>query len=791
MPLRHTFRRHVCGVLGATVVVLLSTVTPVSAAPRPTAVYPVSGLDRPAELIVDKWGVPHIFARDTGDLFLAQGFNAARDRLFQIDLWRRRGLGQLSAVLGPSYVEQDAAARQFLYRGDMRAEWNSYGPDGRLAATRFAAGVNSYVDWLTANPQALPEEFRKLHYSPAHWQPEDVVRIRSHGLIGNLTNEVTRSKVTCAAGADADQLRLPLEPAHHAAVPAGFDPCSLPADVLRTYQLATQPVAFTGASVQAIPGLENEGFTEGSNNWVAGPGRTATGRPILANDPHRAYGAPSLRYITQLSAPGLDVMGAGEPAQPGVSLGHNGTVAFGLTVFPTDQEDLYVYQLDPDDPTRYRYGAGWERMTQVTEQIPVAGAPARTVTLQFTRHGPVIKVDAAHHTAYAVRTAWMQPGMAPYYGSLKLMRAKNFTDFRDALHNWGSPSENQVYADTRGNIGWVPGGLTPKRTGYDGLFPVPGDGRYEWAGFYTGDDLPSAYNPAQGFFATANQMNLPPGYQDKNLGFEWGNPVRFQRIQNVLGANPRSTVADSTRLQTDQLSLDAQRIIALLRHLPVPQLLKDWNGVASSESAAAALYEVWRKRYLGPEFLLAVLPAAAADIIVRPDMAALVRALEHPETWFGPNAAAKRDELLTRTVSAAYADVSRLLGPDPAGWKWGDLQFTLFEHPLTPILDAADKARFTVGPFRRGGDETTVNASGFQSTDFRQTGGPSVRMVLDVGNWDASRAVNTPGESGDPDSPHYRDLAGAWAAGTTFPLLYSRAEVERNAEKRILLLPVH
>ena len=774
--------------LGAAALVGLGAVAPVAATTPRAETFTIAGLDRPVRLIEDHWGVPHIFARTTGDAFLAQGFNAARERLFQIDLWRRRGLGLLAEVLGPSYVEQDAANRLFRYRGDMAAEWAAYGPDGKMAATRYTAGVNAYVDWLTQHPRAMPEEFRLLGYVPSHWQPADVVRIRSHGLVGNVSSEVTRSRVACAGGLPADRLRVPIEPAWDPVVPDGFDPCTLPTDVLRTYQLATQPVAFTGSGVRAVPTAD--GMPEGSNNWTIGPQRTATGRAILANDPHRAYGAPSLRYISHLSAPGLDAIGAGEPSQPGISMGHNGTVAFGLTIFPVDQEDLYVYQLDPNDPTRYRYGTGFEPMTMLRERVPVAGEQPREVRLSFTRHGPVVKVDEQRHVAYAIRTAWSQPGMSPYYGSLKLMRAHTFTEFKSAMRDWGSPSENQVYADTDGNIGWVPGGMVPKRPNHDGLLPVPGDGRYEWDGFHTGDDLPSSLNPDAGFIATANQLNLPPDYpyQERKLGFEWADPARYNRIAGVLSTNPSSSVADSTMLQTDQLSLTAQRIVALLADLPAPRSLKDWNGVADVDSAPAALYEVWRKRHLGPGLLKAVTPAAAG-LIVRPDNAALVNALEHPENWFGDNAATKRDELLTTTLDAAYAETTSLLGPDPAAWRWGDLQHSLFEHPLAPIVDDATRARLNVGPFPRGGDENTVNASGFRTTDFQHTSGPSFRMVLDVGNWDASLAVNTPGQSGDPDDPHYRDLAGQWRDGAYFPLLYSRASVERNAEKRILLLP--
>ncbi|MFP5407330.1 MAG: penicillin acylase family protein, partial [Gammaproteobacteria bacterium] len=304
----------------------------------------LAGLASPAEILVDRWGVPHIYAGSEDDAFLAQGFNAARDRLFQIDLWRRRGLGQLAEVFGPAFVEQDRATRLFLFRGDMQKEWQSYSPDAQRIATRFAAGINAYVDWLAQHPERLPYEFRRLGYQPAHWTADDVVRIRSHGLTRNLNSEVARAKVTCQASLSADEIRFGLQPPDwHTKVPEGLDPC-LPKDVLKVFQLATQGVKLTpealrsasSDSVRLAVAGEPDDVTEGSNNWVVSPSRSATGRAIMANDPHRAYSAPSLRYIVHIDSPTLKVIGAGEPALPGISIGHNGTIAFGLTIFNID-----------------------------------------------------------------------------------------------------------------------------------------------------------------------------------------------------------------------------------------------------------------------------------------------------------------------------------------------------------------------------------------------------------------------------------------------------------------------
>ena len=279
--------------------------------------YVVSGLNEPAEIIVDEWGVPHIYAGTHYDAFFVQGFNAARDRLWQIDTWRRRGLGKLAEVLGPEYLEQDKATRLFLYRGDMYREWLAYGSDAKKVAESFTAGINAYLDAIDEHPDLMPPEFELLDYRPSRWQASDVVRIRSHGLLRNVPMEVQRARIVCEAGLTVAAYWKKLEPEWKLAVPDGLDPCSIPNDVLRTYFLATAPVHFDRP--EATASLSESLATDpsrGSNNWVVSPERTSTGRPILADDPHRSHSVPSLRYISHLVAPGLNVIGAGEPALP-------------------------------------------------------------------------------------------------------------------------------------------------------------------------------------------------------------------------------------------------------------------------------------------------------------------------------------------------------------------------------------------------------------------------------------------------------------------------------------------
>jgi penicillin G amidase len=783
---------------------------PASAAQRH---IPAPGLDKPVDIIIDAWGLPHIFAGDTHDAFFAQGYNAARDRLWQIDLWRKRGLGLLAKSFGPAYVAQDRAARLFLYRGDMAVEWAAYGPAAQAYAQAFTDGINAYVRQVRASQAPLPVEFRLTHSEPDLWSPEDVVRIRSHGLTRNVESEVARSRVACSAGLAADALRRRIEPIHALTVPAGLDPCTIPADVLADYRLGTQEVSFQALAApsataavderQALADYGAEAASEGSNNWVIGPARTATGRPILANDPHRTIGAPSLRYVVQVTAPEISFIGAGEPALPGVTLGHNDRIAFGITIFPIDQEDLYVYELNPANPRQYRYQGRWEDMRVVHESVEVKGGAPQDVELDFTRHGPVLKIDPAAHRAFAIRTVWSEPGTAAYYGSAGYLTATNWAEFTAALRSEGAPSENFVYADVGGNIGWLPVGRAPVRPNWDGLMPVPGDGRYEWAGFWRQDQLPSAYNPAKGWFASANEMNLPDGYSDEThkISFEWSDATRANRIKAVLAANARQTLADSMALQTDDYSITDMRAVALLRGETSDDpevaralaLLAAWDGHVSTGSAAAAIVEVWVNKHL----------VQAAGAHTPPEAQAIIgdvsRAGNGPVdaviTYLERERAVPMGGLplgavvLLPSLKAALTELDQRLGPDMSTWRWGALHHATFVPAAAVLADPALRARMTLGPVELPGSATTPRAATFRMNDFNAISGASVRMVMDVGDWDQSRVVNTPGEAGDPASAHYRDLFPLWAAGDYVPLLYSRAAVERAAAQVIRLEP--
>jgi penicillin amidase len=775
-------------------VALLLTASIHGGAPQPTPTsMVVPGLEREVQVLVDEWGVPHIYAERLYDAFAAQGFIAARDRLWQIDLWRKRGLGEMAKDFGPAYVESDRMARAVLFRGSLYREWLAYASDAKRIAEAFVAGVNAYVELTERQPDLLPEEFRLLGYRPARWQAADIVRIRHHGLTLNLTSEIDRAEAYCKDGPDAprvDWLRRALVPEITPALPSGLEPCVLPFEQLRAaYSLATARPRFAAATSADLG-------NDGSNNWAVAPGRSATTRAVLASDPHRAHSAPSLRYISHLVAPGLNVIGAGEPFLPGVSIGHNEAIAFGLTRFYMDQEDLYLYETHPERPGEYRYKERWEPMETISERIDVRGEAARTVTIAFTRHGPVLATDAARRRAFALRAAWLDVGMAPYFGAIEYMRARNWDQFVAAMNRWGAPGENQVYADTSGNIGWIPAGLTVVRPNWDGLTPVPGDGRYEWDGYRDMDELPRAFNPASGYVMTANENNIPPGHPAaaKGIGYEWSDDSRARRLHQLLASPALHRLEDSQAWQLDTTSLPARRVVRLLAGVTDARpavnraldLLRRWDGNVRADSAAAAVFEVWFGTHLRRSVVQAVLPESSAARVGVGDASRVIQVLEGHGSWLTRE---RRDRILVDSLADALAEIEERLGPDPAQWQWGRLHQAVFEHPLTPRADAATQKRLTVGAWPLGGSSATPMAASYRSSDFQLAGGASFRMVADVGNWDASVAINTPGQSGDPASPHYRDLAPLWVEGRYFPLAYSREAVEKVTRTRFELRP--
>ena len=524
--------------------------------------------------------------------------------------------------------------------------------------------------------------------------------------------------------------------------------------------------------------------SEGSNNWAVAASRTSTGRPIMASDPHRLHGIPSLRYLVHLQAPDLDVIGAGEPSMPGVALGHNGTAAFSLTIFGADQEDVYVYETHPEDVRLYRYGDGWRRMEIVAERFAVRGAAEQMREIEFTCHGPVIYREPGR--AYAIRSVWFEPGTGAYLASLSMMRAKTYPEFREAVRRYKAPSLNHLYADVSGCVAWLPYGLAPIRRNWDGLLPAPGDGRFEWDGFLPLESMPAMTDPERGWVASANERNAPPAPDGVEIGYEWLEASRAQRIEEALSRPAPHSLTASLALQTDVASLPARRLRRLLETIESNEpdfaaaraMLLDWDERLDADSAAAALSEFWFAKRLKPALFAAVVADPETRALLTPgDVEGVLRALEVPGA---------RDGLLATTLAQAYRDLIAKLGPDPARWRWGDLHHGYFEHALSGV---APQARLDAGPYAKGGSGSTVMCAAYRPQDFRVTIGASVRLLMDVGKWDASLFVNAPGQSGDARSAHYRDLAPLWAKGEYAPLLYSDPAIAAATETVIQLRP--
>jgi penicillin amidase len=770
--------------------------------------FTLPGLKAPASISIDTWGMAHIRTQTTQDAFFVQGFNAVRDRLWQIDLWRKRGLGILAADFGPGYLMQDRAARLFLYRGDMEVEWTAYGEDAQMICTAFADGINAGIDQVRADALPLPPEFKKLGTQPVHWHPEDVVRIRTHCLSRNGASELVRTQVQALSDPEVDLLRVPLSPAVSASEWEVSSKIDLPPDALAVYELATAPVTFQCARLAAtladaplwstVDASKTVQPTappmEGSNNWAIAAKLSDTGRPIMASDPHRAHAAPSLRYLVHLSSPDMDLIGAGEPSSPGIMAGHNGSAAFSLTIFCADQEDVMVYETASSDPAIYHYGDGVEQMMQTDEIFAVKGFDDQTFPLQFTRHGPVVYTDSARNIAVAIRSVFTDPGSAPYMCSLKSMRATSMPAFRDALTSWGAPSVNMVYADTEGDICWQAAAFVPRRTGWNGLTPVSGAGQFEWDGYLTAADLPASENPDNGFVHSANEMNIPESWNHstKPLGFEWYEDGRADRIAQVIGAGGASNIASNRVLQTDTFSALSLRLIALLpdgKPSLARDILRAWNGHSDAGSAAALLFELWLSSHLRPALLARIAPDVDLRKFLMPGyVPTVVRLLEgvHPSlaARAGLNTVGLRHVFMSETLQSAWGDACDRFGVDPNTWHWGDLHKGWFDHALTPL-----GCDFDVGPLAKSGNSTSVMLAHYDASDYRVRVGASVRMVVDVGEWDNSVWINAPGQSGIPDSAHYDDLAALWAIGDYVPMLYSKDAVDRATQCRLELHP--
>lgn len=756
------------------------------------------GLNAPVEVLRDKWGMNHIYAKNQHDLFYAQGYCAIKDRPFQFELWRRQATGTVAELLGAGELKRDIGARLFKFRGEMTKELKHYHPQGVAIISAYVAGINAYVEETFKNPDQLPIEFKTLKLTLGKWTPEIVIS-RHQGLKGNINEELATGRAVAIAGADKIIDLMWFHPkTPNLELDKRITLAMLSENILELYNKFHNPISFlrvnreTVVTSQYIPKAFEHGV-EGSNNWIVSGNKTASGLPILANDPHRSITLPSLRYMVHLNAPGWNVIGGGEPTIPGVSIGHNESGAWGLTIFETDSEDLYVYDLNPANLTQYRYKNKWVSMTEINESIPIKGAKNVNETLRYTLHGPVTFIDSARHKAYAIRCAWLEPGGAPYLASLRINQAKTWSDFRNASKFSNLPGENMIWADKKGNIGWQVVGIAPIRKNFSGMVPVPGDGKYEWAGFLNIKKRPHSLNPEKKFFATANQNVTPDNYNHWNtIGYAWADPFRGDRINEVLTESKNITIEQTEALQTDYVSIPARTLIPMLKNisfntelsLAAKQQLNNWNYSLDENSVAAGIYAMWERK----------LNIAADEKFIPKELKGLVDIqlkkiiswIEHPDARFGADPIKERDALLQGAFEQAVEELKLKLGSDVNNWAYGKYKYTSFTHPLNAFLPTDLKGSYDLGPLPKGGNSHTVNSTGGAD---RQGSGASFRFITDISDWDKALMINTPGQSADPESKYYSNLFKLWAGNGYFPAYFSRTKIESVTDEKTTLKP--
>jgi len=725
----------------------------------------IPGLREPVEVLRDEWGIPHIYARNTDDLFMAQGYVMAQDRLWQMEMWRRWHEGRLAEIFGAAAFDYDLRTRQMMFRGPWDdTEWTSYHPDGERIFTAYANGVNAFIE---QNRDNLPVEFQLTGVVPDPWTARTVVlrwaQVGLSSVRGHAINEIQLARNVSELGADEANRRFAPDPWDDLEIPAGLDVDIISRQVLDAMR-AGDGDPFSGDSLPALQVVEQYSHltpairtaqvsnpqiaTEGSNNWVMSGARSPTGIPILANDPHRRIEMPALRYFVHLNAPGWNVMGGGEPPFVGVDAGHNERMAWGFTFAGTDMVDVYVEEINPQDRNQVRWQNGWETLQVIEEEIRIKDEAPRTVQLKFSRHGPIIFEDRANNVAYSVRSVVREPGTAAYKGSFKLAQADSCEDFFERAMFWMVPTHSLICGDVLGNIALQVTGLTPNRVGWNGRLPVPGTGQFEWQGFR--EDLPREFNPDRGYITTANNNVHPPGYDGRPVFYHTSRDVetsRVTRLHQILGTGDQYSVEDHQAIQHDSYSLRAELDIPGFQgwtseYAQVERaraLVAEWDGVLDRDSTAAAIYVEWTRQVDAT-----ALDSAANDT----DRTSVI------------------EDGLQQTLSKLTAE----WGSDWSAWNYGRGNPSALPHMFIPDFDLA--------PVERPGGFGTVNATG-----------ANFRRIIDLSNLDNSVATNAPGQSAQPGSPFYGDLAERLGNGEYFPFLFTRGAIEEVVAHRLMLNP--
>jgi len=753
------------------------------------------GLGEPVEVLRDRWGVPHIYAQSERDAFMAQGYVHAQDRLWQMELNRRTANGRLSQIFGDLALDTDRATLTFGFRRLGIADWERLNTELRLAMEAYAAGVNAY---LQSPEYRAPVEFTLLGLKPAPWTVEDSMAFSrvmmwqlSHAWYGELLRAWMIEKVGAehAAELEIDYPRL--------------NPVTLP-DGIEYNVLAAKGALHAARG----PFLTR---SMGSNAWTVAGARTTTGKPYLCNDMHLPLGLPGLWYEIQLTAGALKVGGASLPGLPLVLVGHNDRVAWGMTLAYTDCEDLFVEQLEDGPAPRSRFGKGWKPVQVIEEAIPVKGRrEPHMERVLVTHHGPVISdVVGAPDRRLAVCSMALRPtpGMMGWY---RLNHARGWDDFVEAMRLIEAPQLNVPYADVDGNIGYWVTGKVPIRKRGDGRTPAPGHSAdHEWIGEVPFEAMPHTFNPRRGLVVTTNQKLVSDKYRYA-LGRVYMNGYRARRIEQVLGAKPKVGPEDFRALHLDFTCLPGQEFVQRLQGFSTAdaragqalELLGGWDGVLSPDSIGGTVYEITRTRLvrnllepgLGKDLSTRLMGQGFHPVLLAShefyghDTVAMLRMLDNPKSWWVKQAGG-RQAVIERGLIEAIEWLRATLGPDPSQWQWGKIHRAPFDHPLG-MQKPLDRV-FSRGPVPVGGDTDTPcqTAVAPENPYDNRSWSPSFRQIVDLSDLTRSTITTVPGQSGRLGSPHYDDFIEPWRKGESHPMLWTRAQVEKELEGRLVLEP--
>ncbi|MEZ4868111.1 MAG: penicillin acylase family protein [Caldilineaceae bacterium] len=749
--------------------------------PTTSGTVHVPGLDGVVDVIRDGAGVPHIFATTDHDAIFALGYLHAQDRLWQMEMNRRIGNGRLSEVLGESALNVDKFQRTMGYARVVRQNFETLPSSARMLLESYAAGINA---WLAEN-HTLPPEFLILGITPEPWTVYDSLvwaKMMAWDLAGDYDLELLRAQLTAAVGAQRAAQLLPAYPKDALTIlPADFTTPAT-ADLLRLDTELQDLFHLGGAEV-------------GSNNWVVSGQHTQSGKPLLANDPHLGTSIPSTWYLVELQGKTLHITGSTLPGLPAVVIGHNEHIAWGMTNLNPDVQDLYIEHINPANPNQYAIGDSWAEMEIAEEFIYSKGAtkPLRWAARR-TRHGPLISDVTDTPTAMALRWTALDNDDTTVAAFFAMNSARNWDEFRTALRSFVGPSQNFVYADIEGNIGYIGPGHIPIRQQGEGMLPAPGwSDDYEWTGWIPFDELPQILNPAIGYLVTANNRVVGDDYPYL-LSNDWAPPYRAQRITNLIEEKRSSgsglTANDMAEIQADQVSLQAQTLLPILltyqpqdaRQQQALDYLRAWDGNATRDSVAASIYEAW----------MITLPRALFGDDLRGDLYDEMANRANPlfvlntlkDVAFGPiwcdNVLSAPQETCAETaltaLDSALDDLTSRLGPEMTEWQWGKLHF--IQYPHRPFSQVAGLNWLFDRSIANGGNRYTVNVGSVNiGQAYDQTSSPSYRQIIDLADFNQSRFSQTTGQSGNLLSAHYADLVESHRNVTYLPMSFGRDAV--------------